>query len=179
MSMKMAKAGEDDLRMAMDLSNALEGLSHRHYPTMPQPVAKIADDEGGECFDRDDAEQCVRALRHLLDLAERASLMRVVWGCAVMLDPANKCVDPDADTIEHHPDALAGLEAKIPRPLADWREDIGDVLWWRCPISEAPYVGTPGDSDWPGYHTHWTRIICPDASSGEIDGDGQGKAEGS
>jgi hypothetical protein len=89
--------------------------------------------------------------------------MRVVWGCAVMLDPANKCVDPDADTIEHHPDTLAGHEAKIPQPLADWREDTGEVLWWRFPISEAPYVGTPGDSNWPGYHTHWTRIICPDA----------------
>lgn len=136
MSMKMAKAGTDDLRMAMDLSNALEGLAHCHDPAMPQAVAKIADDEGGEYFDRDDAEQCVRALRHLLDLAERASLMRVVW---------------------------AGLEAKIPRPLADWHEDIGDALWWRFPISEAPYVGTPGDSDWPGYHTHWTRIICPEA----------------
>lgn len=178
MSMKMAKAGADDLRMAMDLSNALEGLSHRHYPTMPQAVAKIADDEGGECFDRDDAEQCVRALRYLLDLAKRASLMRVVWGCAVMLDPANKCVDPHADTIERHPDALAGLEGKKPRPLADWHEDIGDALWWRFPISEAPYVGTPSDSDWPGYHTHWTRIICPDAPSFEIGGDMQVEAHG-
>jgi ribA/ribD-fused uncharacterized protein len=31
----------------------------------------------------------------------------VVWGMTVVLDPRNKVVDPDADTIEHHPDAAA------------------------------------------------------------------------
>lgn len=179
MSMKMAKAGADDLRMAMDLSIALDGLIQCYYPTMPKAVAKVADEDDAERFNCDDREQCVRALAHLLELADSASLMRVVWGCAVMLDPANKCVDPDADTIEHHPHALAGLEAKKPRPLDDWHEDVGDVLWWRFPIREAPYVGTPGDSDWPGYHTHWTRIICPEAPSGGIAGEVQGKAEGS
>jgi hypothetical protein len=178
MSMKMAKAGEDDLRMAMDLSNALDGLVHRHYPTMPEAVATVDDEDEAERFNRNNREQCVRALGHLLELADSASLMRVVWGCSVMLDPANKCVDPNLDTIEHHPDALAGLEAKSPRPLADWHEDIGDVLWWRFPISEAPYVGTPRDSDWPGYHTHWTRMICPDAPSGKIGGGMQEEAHG-
>ena len=69
------------------------------------------------------------------------------------------------------------------RPLAEWHEDIGDVLWWRFPIDEAPYVGSPLDlgqtvevtlrshsagktmramvGGWPGYHTHWTPIITP------------------
>ncbi len=32
-----------------------------------------------------------------------------------------------------------------PRPFCDWHEDRGDVLWWRIPISEAPYVGSPLD----------------------------------
>lgn len=27
----------------------------------------------------------------------------------------------------------------------DWHEDIGDVLWWLLPVSEAPYVGSPRD----------------------------------
>ena len=31
------------------------------------------------------------------------------------------------------------------RPFAEWSEDHGDVLWWRLPISEAPYVGSPLD----------------------------------
>jgi hypothetical protein len=29
------------------------------------------------------------------------------------------------------------------RPFREWHEDHGDVLWWRFPISEAPYVGSP------------------------------------
>ena len=69
------------------------------------------------------------------------------------------------------------------RPLAEWHEDIGPVLWWRFPIEEAPYAGTPLDlgqtvevlvrthgreemlrlmvGGWPGYHTHWTPIPEP------------------
>ena len=42
-----------------------------------------------------------------------------------------------------------------------WHEDDGTVLWWKFPIVEAPYVGSPLDSDWPGYHTHWTQIPIP------------------
>ena len=80
---------------------------------------------------------------------------------------------------------MAGRE--IARPLSEWREEDGDVLWWRFPIEEAPYVGSPvalgremliqveitlvGEAfsvekrvhvgGWPGYHTHWTRIATP------------------
>lgn len=31
------------------------------------------------------------------------------------------------------------------RPYTEWHEDHGDALWWRFPITEAPYVGTPLD----------------------------------
>jgi hypothetical protein len=46
--------------------------------------------------------------------------------------------------------------------LADWHEDIGPALWWVLPLREPPWVGTPLDSDWPDYHTHWTPLIVPD-----------------
>ena len=49
-----------------------------------------------------------------------------------------------------------------PRPLEEWGEDYGDVLWWVFPIEEPPYAGSPLDADWPGYHTHWTPIIEPE-----------------
>jgi hypothetical protein len=42
--------------------------------------------------------------------------------------------------------------------LEDWGEAEGCVLWWRFPVDEPPYVGDPTWSDWPGYHTHWTRL---------------------
>ncbi|WP_052087965.1 hypothetical protein [Paenibacillus wynnii] len=47
------------------------------------------------------------------------------------------------------------------RPIDEWHEDFGDVLWWTFPIEEPPYCGTPLDEDWPEYHKHWTPIVIP------------------
>lgn len=69
---------------------------------------------------------------------------------------------------------------EIARPIDDWTEEDGDVLWWKFPITEAPWVGSPlclGQTvevtlraygvdklmradvgGWPGYHTHWTPL---------------------
>jgi hypothetical protein len=66
------------------------------------------------------------------------------------------------------------------RPLSEYHEDMGPVLWWKFPIEEPPYVGSPLDlgqtvevsvrayrvdklmrcqvGGWPGYHTHWTYL---------------------
>ena len=74
----------------------------------------------------------------------------------------------------------AGM-SEVARPLSEWREDIGPVLWWRFPVTDAPWIGTPKDlgsphslrveldrqpvtayvawlGGWPGYHTHWTPL---------------------
>ena len=32
-----------------------------------------------------------------------------------------------------------------PRPISEYHEDMGAVLWWKFPIVEAPYVGSPND----------------------------------
>lgn len=49
------------------------------------------------------------------------------------------------------------------------QDDDGEVLWWRVPIEEPPYCGTPGDSTWPDvdddYFTHYTRFPVPDPKS--------------
>lgn len=63
-------------------------------------------------------------------------------------------------------------------PLSEWHEDIGNVLWWKFPIDEPPYVGTPLDfgekipvaggvgfefvGGFPDYVTHWTPIELPE-----------------
>jgi hypothetical protein len=31
----------------------------------------------------------------------------------------------------------------------DWHEEDGDALWWRFPVSESPYCGSPIDTAWP------------------------------
>ena len=105
--MKIAKANEDDIENAMQLCAVMDAITQVWGPTVPE---KIAEHEG-ESFYQDDDEQCGRVLRHLIELVKRASLGRVVYGCAVMLDPRNKLVDPAANTIEHHPDTVAALEA--------------------------------------------------------------------
>ena len=46
-------------------------------------------------------------------------------------------------------------------PLEDYHEDNGPCLWWKFPIEEPPFVGSPLDADWPGYHTHFTRLLVP------------------
>lgn len=43
------------------------------------------------------------------------------------------------------------------RPLDEWHEDDGPVVWWRFPVEEPAWIGTPLDDDWiDGYYTHWT-----------------------
>lgn len=42
------------------------------------------------------------------------------------------------------------------RPKKEWHEDYGHVVWWKFPVEEPSWIGTPNDDDWPGYHTHWT-----------------------
>lgn len=49
----------------------------------------------------------------------------------------------------------------VAKTLDEWHEDFGDALWWRFPIDEPPYCGSPLWDDWPGYHTHWTEIPVP------------------
>lgn len=55
---------------------------------------------------------------------------------------------------------LENTQPLIARSLAEWHEDDGNVLWWawcgREWAGEPAWAGTPNDSDWPGYHTHFT-----------------------
>lgn len=104
--MKMAKASEADLKMAMDLCNALDSLTSRWGARMPEAIEQPRGTSDTEYFDADDSEQCKRVVAYLLKLAGSASLMRVVWGMAVLLDPRNEIVDPGSDVLEIHPKFL-------------------------------------------------------------------------
>lgn len=61
------------------------------------------------------------------------------------------------------------------RPLDEWHEDYGDVVWWAWDdnkkewFGEAPFISHPLSSDWPDYHTHWTPLPnCPAAPTTEV-----------
>jgi hypothetical protein len=108
-----------------------------------------------------------------------------------------------ADEINRLRAAVGGAGGGVPaRPLSEWSEEDGDVLWWRFPIDEPPYVGSPLDEGqtvelvfrsiatgaivhrhqvggWPGYHTHWSpipRAVHP-PSIGGVDGRLRARAE--
>ena len=60
--------------------------------------------------------------------------------------------------------ALAGSDSgwrAMAKPLDAWHEDDGFVTWWTWRdgqwLGEPSYIGSPLCSDWPGYHTHWTK----------------------
>jgi hypothetical protein len=59
-------------------------------------------------------------------------------------------------------------EALRLRSFDDWHEDHGCGLWWREPVSEPPYAGAPGDSDWPWPKKDSAKLVwipCPNPSS--------------
>jgi hypothetical protein len=107
---KIAKASEADIEMATELVLTLEALGHRFCPAMPEAIAPVDPKDDflriDEPFDKTDDAQCGSALRHLLDIAERGSMGRVVWGMAAVVDPKNNIVDPNADTLEVNPELL-------------------------------------------------------------------------
>lgn len=77
-------------------------------------------------------------------------------------------------TCNEEPEQFARQYADLARlrPIAEWHDDDGPVLWWalhRGQIDEPPaHVGTPTDSDWPEhayqgpeYAWFWTPLIEP------------------
>lgn len=53
------------------------------------------------------------------------------------------------------------MSGAIARPRAEWHEDDGPALWWKFPVEEPPYAGSPLDDGFPDYVTHWTPIDVP------------------
>lgn len=139
--MKIAKASEADIDMAVDFASTLDSLMR--YGSLPH---------SDDWLDLDDGDDARIALRTLLGIANRGSLGRVVMGMATVPDPRNEVVDPDSAVLELHPKH----RKPAARPLAEYHEDFGPVVWWKFPVNEPSWIGSPTDDDWPGYHTHWT-----------------------
>lgn len=122
--MKMAKASEADLNMAMDVANVLDDIERGYFPST-LIVGEEADSENVEWIDTADREQYQRLIYGLKLLLNQGSISRVIWGMAVVCDPANECIDPDADTIEHHPKRQQ-LEKQV-EELEKQRDRLSDL----------------------------------------------------
>ena len=85
-------------------------------------------------------------------------------------DEWKRTADAFADDVCGYINEILSLRSRLesaerPIPIDDWHEDDGPVLLWFFPVCEPPFAGTPNDSDWPGYHTHFTRLIVPHSST--------------
>lgn len=97
--MKMAKASQADLDLAIRITSAIEACERGVMP------AGLCEDQfERDEFDIHDPRDCKRVIQHLLDIAEAGSLARVTWGMFVLLDPENKILDPNVDHLALHPD---------------------------------------------------------------------------
>lgn len=76
-------------------------------------------------FDEDEPVACARVLAHLRTLLGRTSLSRVVHGMQLLLDPANRVVDPDLPHLELHP-RFRGGAVDVANERAKQREKWGD-----------------------------------------------------
>ncbi|MEI7296661.1 hypothetical protein WCQ02_31345 [Paraburkholderia tropica] len=102
--MKMARASEADIDAALKVSQILSNLDRGYMPASDE-------DERIEWFDEDDAEQCQVVLKKILEVCQKGNVFRVAFGMAVVLDPRNELLDPDANTIEVHPKIVAAMKS--------------------------------------------------------------------
>lgn len=90
------------------------------------------------------------------------------YAARVKIEPLRWKQPEERKMIRAAVESLAESKPVVARPLAEWHEDDGPVLWWSFPVQEPPYSGDPNDLDWPGYHTHWTPVVIPkDPEGGE------------
>lgn len=96
--MRMAKASDRDLDMALNLIGILDDIESGHFPyRFSDP-----DDEATEWLDPADREQMTRLLYHLKRHLAQGSIGRVILGMAALCDPKNRLLDPDADHLTPH-----------------------------------------------------------------------------
>lgn len=138
-------------------------------PTIPAEVAAVLA-ELKILVDSDALERVYARLESALTKAVAVGTVRAHFlGLpAISIDWHGEQPKPGTKLYAHAPPAVpVESPASVPdgcRPLDDWYEDIGPVVWW-SQDSESDYdawrgepawIGTPLDDDWPGYHTHFT-----------------------
>lgn len=97
--MRMAKASDRDLDMALNLISILDDIERGHFPyRFADP-----DDEATEWLDPSDSDQMYRLIDDLKRHIAQGSIGRVILGMAVLCDPNNRLLDPDADHLTPHP----------------------------------------------------------------------------
>jgi len=100
----IAKATPADLSGALELASILDNLDRGYYPS------RESDEDAPLYFDDDNVEHLQYLYQRIRDIAERASLFRVAFGMACLLDEKNALVDPAVDHLAIHPRIKDALE---------------------------------------------------------------------
>jgi hypothetical protein len=132
---------------------ALDPIHNKPYG--PTPPAAAPREEGPTTVEEylDVVEGHPELRKVLLEIGNTVALPQELW---------DRLCDEVCKALRKAAHAQGRAEGVVlPRPLSEWHEDYGPMLWWFFPVEEPPYAGTPLDSDWPGYHTHWTPIPIP------------------
>lgn len=83
------------------------------------------------------------AIKSLVDAAE--GIPKSAHDAAPAARISNDARTPGTVRVLSNGDVRRLAELFSPRPIAEYHEDMGVVLWWKFPIVEPPYVGTPNN----------------------------------
>lgn len=102
-----------------------------------------------ECYENNSDE----GLKFIIN--ENGELEKYIEPFAIV----NFQTEEDLDTFERL--IQKGKDSETLHPLEKWHEDEGTCLWWKLPIEEEQYVGSPLDVKFPNNVTHYTKLIEP------------------
>lgn len=88
--------------------------------------------------------ECLAATNHLVPHGNTKEIAAKLWNTRQALTA------PQVDKALRHLRAHAEWQ-----PLDNWHEDDGPAFWTKFPVCEPYYAGSPLDTKWPGYHTHF------------------------
>lgn len=97
--MRMAKASDRDLDMALNLISILDDIERHTFPWRFEHPST----EHTTWLDPSDRFQMADLLDKLQHHLMQGNIGRVILGMAVLCDPKNRLLDPDADHLKPHP----------------------------------------------------------------------------
>ncbi len=108
--------------------------------------------------DRDQAERQCLAVCQALGMAHEPE-GQAPSPCSVE-EAISAVREMRSDAGRYHESEGAMMDLTMLRPLDEYHEDAGAVLWWTVPIVEPPHVGWgPGlEEDFPDHLTHWSPL---------------------
>ena len=135
------------------MKNTKRGLELTHdsrggnLRTLLNLVRSAASAEAAEMQQHIDQDDAVNFGINVNLLAEISELWRWVQNLY--------CTHSDTDTV------LVAMP-KYAKHIGEHHEDMGVVLWWRDPIDEPPYVGTPSDTDFDETYKWFSPLDTPE-----------------